>query len=168
MSRNVKELKKVLSKTRDLNLDVNSSGYNNHGVGFSVTKIPANSKKNESEDMMDSMPEIANLNKSALKMSQMDLSFEDHDLIATLKSKLEVQRKELEQRYESLTSIQRNFDSLSQLYQTEVEKSKELNEKLQVAENKMREYQDKMNEMELDKNQIQLLHIQYREIMDKK
>jgi uncharacterized protein (DUF3084 family) len=45
------------------------------------------------------------------------LAQDDQDLILMLKHKIEEQRRELENRGDSVGSIQRNFQNLSQLYQ---------------------------------------------------
>ena len=93
---------------------------------------------------------------------------EEQDLIQTLKTKLEEQRKELEVRYESISSIQRNFSSLSQLYQEEVNKSKEMAQKLGESERRMAEWQMKLNDRELCESQLQMAQLQYNELFEKK
>jgi hypothetical protein len=170
MSRGTKDIKKLVHSYRDntSNLNtINVEDMTNKALKEQANVFNAASQQQQSRSdtsLSDSLS-LANFKRN---QRWKQLAEDDQDLIQTLKAKLDDQKKELEHRYESIQSIQRNFENLSQLYQVEVNKSVELKEKLDEAIRKLTDIQQNDRQAEISENQIQLLHLQYSELLDKR
>eukprot|EP00762_Andalucia_godoyi_P003349 ANDGO_06655.mRNA.1 hypothetical protein TTHERM_00348770 len=77
-------------------------------------------------------------------------AFEEDDnmLIMTLQQKLDAQRRELENRTDSISSIQRNFESLSQVYSEE-------RQRINMLENALRQRDERIKALESELSQFQ-------------
>jgi len=93
MSRSTKDLRELVQGVR------------------SNASTPSSSSSSAATDLGGAGNALASKSKKLLQLAQ-----DDQELIDKLKKKVEQQSVEMEQREESIASLQRNFENLSSLY----------------------------------------------------